>query len=140
VPNVDGHAASITWRLGDGGCSSGWSASANRRAVRRDILFADLEASGALSRRLSSRGYFDLIRDLTGLIDSSVIASAGIIGKHAGDGGSALFLVEDYDRSESTAAKATIDAARVIRETKRRASVRTTSNRRSMSACIGARR
>ncbi|MBK5115417.1 MAG: hypothetical protein JJE23_00705 [Thermoleophilia bacterium] len=27
------------------------------------ILFADLEASGALSRRLSSRGYFELIRD-----------------------------------------------------------------------------
>ena len=37
----------------------------------RGILFADLEASGALSRRLSSRGYFDLIRDLTDLIDSS---------------------------------------------------------------------
>ena len=56
------------------------------------ILFADLEASGALSRRLSSRGYFDLIRDLTDLIDSSVIARDGIVGKHAGDGGSALFL------------------------------------------------
>ena len=42
------------------------------------ILFADLEASGALSRRLSSRGYFDLIRDLTDLIDTSVIARDGI--------------------------------------------------------------
>ncbi len=58
------------------------------------ILFADLEASGALSRRLPSRGYFELIRDLTDLIDSSVVDFDGIVGKHAGDGGSALFLAE----------------------------------------------
>ena len=80
------------------------------------ILFADLEASGALSRRLSSRGYFDLVRDLTDLIDTSVIARDGIVGKHAGDGGSALFLVADFDGSESAAARATIEAARAIRE------------------------
>jgi class 3 adenylate cyclase len=79
------------------------------------ILFADLEASGALSRRLSSRGYFDLIRDLTDLIDSSVIAREGIVGKHAGDGGSALFLVSDFDGSESAAARAAIEAATAIR-------------------------
>ena len=78
------------------------------------ILFADLEASGALSRRLSSRGYFDLIRDLTDLIDSSVIAGDGIVGKHAGDGGSALFLACEFDGSESAAARATIEAARAI--------------------------
>jgi class 3 adenylate cyclase len=80
------------------------------------ILFADLEASGALSRRLSSRGYFNLISDLTDLIDSSVIARDGIIGKHAGDGGSALFLVADFDGSESAAARATVEAARAIRD------------------------
>jgi len=79
------------------------------------ILFADLEASGALSRRLSSRGYFDLISGLTDLIDSSVIARHGIIGKHAGDGGSALFLVADFDGSESAAARGAIEAARAIR-------------------------
>jgi class 3 adenylate cyclase len=79
-------------------------------------LFADLEASGALSRRLSSRGYFDLIRDLTDLIDTSVIARDGIVGKHAGDGGSALFLATDFDGSESAAARATIEAARAIRD------------------------
>ncbi len=61
------------------------------------ILFADLEASGALSRRLPSRGYFELIRDLTDLIDSSVVDFDGIVGKHAGDGGSALFLAEDFE-------------------------------------------
>ncbi len=80
------------------------------------ILFADLEASGALSRRLSSRGYFDLIRDLTDLIDSSVIERGGIVGKHAGDGGSALFLTGDFDGSESAAARAAIEAARAIRD------------------------
>jgi class 3 adenylate cyclase len=80
------------------------------------ILFADLEASGALSRRLSSRGYFDLISGLTDLIDSSVIARDGIVGKHAGDGGSALFLAADFDGSESAAARATIEAARAVRD------------------------
>ena len=80
------------------------------------ILFADLEASGVLSRRLSSRGYFDLIRDLTDLIDTSVVDRDGIVGKHAGDGGSALFLAADFDGSESAAARAAIEAARAIRD------------------------
>jgi class 3 adenylate cyclase len=79
------------------------------------ILFADLEASGVLSRHLSSRGYFDLIRDLTDLIDTSVLARNGITGKHAGDGGSALFIAADFD-SESSAARAAIDTARAIRD------------------------
>ena len=80
------------------------------------ILFADLEASGVLSRHLSSRGYFDLIRDLTDLIDTSVISNEGITGKHAGDGGSALFLAADLGDSESRAARAAIETARSIRE------------------------
>jgi class 3 adenylate cyclase len=80
------------------------------------ILFADLEASGVLSRRLSSRGYFDLIRDLTDLIDTQVINHEGITGKHAGDGGSALFLTADFDGSESGAARAAIETARAIRD------------------------
>ncbi|HMS63475.1 MAG TPA: adenylate/guanylate cyclase domain-containing protein [Solirubrobacteraceae bacterium] len=80
------------------------------------ILFADLEASGDLSRRLSSRAYFELIRDLTDLIDSSVVDRDGIVGKHAGDGGSALFLTGDFDGSESAAARAAVEAARAIRE------------------------
>jgi class 3 adenylate cyclase len=80
------------------------------------ILFADLEASGALSRHLSSRGYFELIRDLTDLIDSAVVDRDGIVGKHAGDGGSALFLTADLDGSESAAASAAVAAARAIRD------------------------
>jgi class 3 adenylate cyclase len=89
-----------------------------REPARRPaaILFADLEASGILSRRLSSRGYFDLIGGLTDLIDSAVIAHSGIVGKHAGDGGSALFLVVDFGDSESATARAAIEAARAIRD------------------------
>ncbi|MGB9013223.1 MAG: adenylate/guanylate cyclase domain-containing protein, partial [Aeromicrobium sp.] len=85
---------------------------------RRDaaILFADLEASGVISKRLSSRGYFELIRDLTDLIDACVISHGGITGKHAGDGGSALFLAADFNDSESRAARAAIDTAQSIRD------------------------
>lgn len=80
------------------------------------ILFADLEASGVHSRQLSSRGYFELIRQLTDLIDSSVVTRDGIRGKHAGDGGSALFLAGDFGGSESGAARAAIEAAQAIRD------------------------
>jgi len=80
------------------------------------VLFADLEASGELSRRLSSRGYFDLVGRLTDLIDSQVIRQGGIVGKHAGDGASALFLVEQLGNSESEAAGAAVRSARAIRD------------------------
>ena len=79
------------------------------------ILFADLEASGVLSRRLSSRSYFELVRRLTDLIDSEVIEHGGIVGKHAGDGASALFLVEQLGGSESVAAAAAIRAGCAVR-------------------------
>lgn len=79
------------------------------------ILFADLEASGDLSRRLSSRGYFELVRELTDLIDDSVVSGGGIVGKHAGDGGSALFLAEQFEASESRAARAAVEVASRIR-------------------------
>ena len=79
------------------------------------ILFADLEASCELSRRLSSRAYFGLIRSLTDLVDAAVVANGGLIGKHAGDGASALFVVDGVD-AESAAARGAIDAARRIRD------------------------
>jgi class 3 adenylate cyclase len=88
-----------------------------REPTRRSaaILFADMEASGDLSRRLSSRAYFDLIRALTDLVDAAVINHGGLIGKHAGDGASALFVVGE-GRSESDVARGSIEAAREIRE------------------------
>lgn len=88
-----------------------------REPVRRAsaILFADLEASGALSRQLSSRAYFDLIRAVTDLVDAAVVKHGGLIGKHAGDGASALFVVGD-GLSETDVARRSVQAAREIRE------------------------
>ncbi|MDQ4096010.1 MAG: adenylate/guanylate cyclase domain-containing protein [Actinomycetota bacterium] len=79
------------------------------------ILFCDLQQSGRLSRRLSSVSYFKLIRELWSKIDAVVAEHAGIVGKHAGDGASAYFLVEDLG-SSSRAACAAIEAARRIHE------------------------
>lgn len=89
------------------------SAPARRPAA---VLFVDLEASGEISKTLPSTAYFQLIRDLTTVIDDSVTANTGIVGKHAGDGASAFFLAEDFEGSESAAAIAAVRAARTIGE------------------------
>jgi class 3 adenylate cyclase len=85
------------------------------------VLFADLEASGVLSRHLSSKAYFRLIRDLTTAIDDAIVEAGGIVGKHAGDGVSAFFLAEQCGRGcegeeDSHAAAAALQAAVAIRE------------------------
>ncbi|MGH2812073.1 MAG: adenylate/guanylate cyclase domain-containing protein [Actinomycetota bacterium] len=82
-----------------------------RRAAA--VLFADLQLSGMLSRRLSSAAYFNLIRTLTTSIDEIVVRRTGIVGKHAGDGVTAFFLSHDLG-SPSRAARAAIEAAREI--------------------------
>ena len=86
------------------------------------VLFADVQASGALSRRLPSAAYFELIRSLTTDIDAAVIANDGIVGKHAGDGLVAFFLVEDTG-SASACARQAILAARALEAAARDASV-----------------
>jgi class 3 adenylate cyclase len=78
------------------------------------ILFADLQASGALSRRLPSAAYFEVIRDLDTRIDEAVIGQLGIVGKHVGDGVVAFFLPHDVG-SPSKAARAAVLAARGVR-------------------------
>jgi class 3 adenylate cyclase len=75
------------------------------------ILFADLEASGALSRRLASAAYFRLLRALTTAIDGAVTSECGIVGKHVGDGVTALFLADQLG-SDSAAALAALRTAR----------------------------
>lgn len=77
------------------------------------ILFADLQASGALSRRLPSATYFRLISALTTAIDEVVGDLGGIVGKHAGDGVTAFFLADDAG-STSAAARAAIEASQRI--------------------------
>jgi len=78
------------------------------------ILFADLQASGPLSRRLPSATYFGLIRALTTAIDDVVGRCGGVVGKHAGDGVTAFFLADEVG-SPSRAARAALEAAQGIR-------------------------
>jgi class 3 adenylate cyclase len=78
------------------------------------ILFADLQSSGLLSRRLPSAVYFRLIRSLITAIDKVVIDHGGIVGRHAGDGVTAFFLTDDLG-SMSSAARAAVEAGRQIR-------------------------
>jgi class 3 adenylate cyclase len=58
------------------------------------ILFADIQASSQLARRLSSQRWFELIRDFSTAADHAAISRAGIVGRHAGDGVTAFFLAE----------------------------------------------
>src|SRR4051794_9975334 len=82
---------------------------------RAAILFADMQSSSALSRKLSSSAYFALIRRLFTAIDEMVVRQGGIVGKHAGDGVTAFFLADDLG-SDSAAARSALETARRIRE------------------------
>jgi class 3 adenylate cyclase len=99
------------------------------RPARRPaaILFADLESSTALARRLSTQAYFALIRRLVVRADESVVRAGGIVGKHVGDGITAFFLAE-HAGSESAAARACIEAARSMRNDAVTAAERTRLN------------
>jgi len=80
------------------------------------ILMADLEASSPLARRLSTAQYFAFGRRLVRAADRCIIAAGGIVGRHAGDGVVAFFLVETLG-SESAAARSCITAVRNLRAT-----------------------
>lgn len=79
------------------------------------ILFCDLSSSGRLSRQLPSAAYFKMVRRLWMGMDAVVADEKGIVGKHAGDGASAFFIVDDLG-SASAAAGAALRAARRIHE------------------------
>jgi class 3 adenylate cyclase len=79
------------------------------------ILFADVEASGALSRRLPSSTYFGFIRDFSTAADDVIIEGGGIVGDHVGDGITAFFVVDDVG-SASRAARAAIEVGRGLQE------------------------
>jgi class 3 adenylate cyclase len=78
------------------------------------MLFADLESSSALARRLSTSSYFALVRRLVRAADHCIVEGGGLVGRHVGDGVVAFFPVESY-QSESQAALACIATAREIR-------------------------
>lgn len=87
------------------------------KAARRPaaILFADLEASSPLARRLPTAAYFGLSRRLVREADRHVVAAGGLVGRHVGDGVAAFFLAETAG-SEAAAAMACIAAARGFRD------------------------
>ncbi|NNE12021.1 MAG: adenylate/guanylate cyclase domain-containing protein [Ilumatobacter sp.] len=78
------------------------------------ILFADLESSTPLAKRLSTTSYFSLGRRMTRMADRSIVETGGITGRHSGDGVVAFFLAEHLG-SESGAARACVEAARTLR-------------------------
>src|SRR5205085_10588794 len=86
------------------------------KATRRPaaVLFADLESSSPLARRLSTHAYFSLGRRLARAADECIVDSGGLVGRHVGDGVVAFFLAETAG-SESAAARACIAAARALR-------------------------
>lgn len=77
------------------------------------ILFADIQASSALARRLSTQRWFELIREFSTFADQCVIGCAGIVGRHAGDGVTAFFLAEQVG-SRAAACSAALRAGREI--------------------------
>jgi class 3 adenylate cyclase len=77
------------------------------------ILFADLEASTPLARRMPTAAYFDLGRRLTRAVDACVVEHEGLVGRHVGDGTVAFFLAEAIG-SESAAARCCVQAARAL--------------------------
>jgi len=87
------------------------------KAARRPaaILFADLEGSSSLARRLSTAGYFAVGRRLVRAADQCVVDAGGLVGRHVGDGVVAFFLTETAG-SESAAVRACITAARELRD------------------------
>jgi class 3 adenylate cyclase len=77
------------------------------------ILFADIQASAALARRLSTQRWFELIRDFSTFADQCVVEKRGIVGRHAGDGVTAFFLAEHVG-SRAAACAAALRAGREI--------------------------
>ena len=78
------------------------------------ILFADLEASPPLARRLPTASYFALGRRLIRAADQCVIDAGGLVGRHGGDGVVGFFLAE-LAGTESSAASGCIEAARALK-------------------------
>jgi class 3 adenylate cyclase len=77
------------------------------------ILFADIQASSVLGRRLSTQRWFELIRAFSTFADEVVVENTGIVGRHAGDGLAAFFLAEQLG-SRAAACAAALHAGREI--------------------------
>ena len=71
------------------------------KAARRPaaVLFADLEASSPLARRLSTASYFALGRRMARAADRCVIDAGGLVGRHVGDGVVRSFSLRRWARN-----------------------------------------
>lgn len=78
------------------------------------VLFADVEGSSALSRRLSTAAYFELNSKLTWAADRCVVEAGGVVGRHVGDGVVAFFPATTA-KAESNAAAACIRTSRTMK-------------------------
>lgn len=83
------------------------------RRCQGAVLFADLEGSTRLSRLLPTSAYFSMIRSLATHADAAIADNDGVVGRHAGDGVSAFFLVSEGTDASSIAASAIITARRI---------------------------
>jgi hypothetical protein len=79
-------------------------ASAGRRPAA--VLFADLEGSAPLAKRLPTATYLTLVRRLTRAADKCVIEAGGLVGRHAGDGVAAFFVAETIGSESGAGAHA----------------------------------
>lgn len=79
------------------------------------ILFADLESSTRISRKLSSEANFEFIVSLMQAMDEVVLSHGGLVGKHTGDGISAFFIADEHP-GYSGAVRAAMVAAASIQE------------------------
>jgi class 3 adenylate cyclase len=86
-------------------------AAARRRPAA--VLFADVEGSTRLAKRLSTAAYFTLVRRLTRAADQCIVDAHGLVGRHAGDGVAAFFVAETIG-SESATARSCISAAHAL--------------------------
>ncbi len=109
-------------------------AHADRRPAA--LLFADLEASVPLSKRVPTAQYFAFGRRMVRAVDQCVIDHGGIVGRHAGDGVVAYFLAETAG-SDSTAARSCIEAARELRDVLRDVAERSDLRDESMTWRFG---
>jgi class 3 adenylate cyclase len=78
------------------------------RSERRPaaILFADLQASTPLARRLSTESYFRLVRRIMRAVDQLVVNNGGLVGRHVGDGLTAFYPAELCGGEEQAAVAA----------------------------------
>jgi class 3 adenylate cyclase len=109
-------------------------AKAGRRPA--SILFADLESSAPLARRLSTAAYFALGRRLARTADRCVVDAGGLVGRHVVDGVVAFFLAESAG-SESTAARSCIQAARTLRDGMSEVAARSDLAPEDLTLCFG---